>query len=171
MLFKPLTHLSLSSPQCPLDHLWNSAVLPSLQRWVHQSFSCILMSSLISVELNYISLWPALCSSLLEDMRGAAMPGESPGPPHSVPGSHWWVLGTGVRTCTKLQGVLWPACGASCTLLVSCSWQVSELSNLCPKPSLIVTFTGSSVKKLHNLIMFSVKVLLPRLFFFKYCAL
>lgn len=32
-------------------------------------------------------------------------------------------------------------------------------SNLCPKPSPSVTFTGYSAKKLHNLIMFSVKVL------------
>ena len=32
-------------------------------------------------------------------------------------------------------------------------------SNLCPKPSPIITFTESSAKKLHNLLMFSVKVL------------
>lgn len=60
------------------------------------------MSILISVELNYISLWPALSFSLLD----------SPGPPHLVLGTCWCVLGMDVRNsrygwiCTKTRWVL-----------------------------------------------------------------
>lgn len=117
-------------PKCPLDPVWNSVVFP--------------MSGVISVELNCISLWPALCSLHLEL-------GESPGPAHSVLSSCWWVLGDG---CEEQQ--VWMDLHQAVRRAVSSLWDLSDPPGICAWQVSELVFVPS-----HLLLLLSLG-LLPR---------
>lgn len=122
MLFKPLTSLFFL-----LSVLWTTYETQQYPPPSSTEFSgpLVLMFISISVELNYISLWPALCFSLLEGISGAAVLGESPGPPHSVPGSCWWVLGYG---CEEQQ--VWMDLHQTARGAVTSLWDLMHLPSI-----------------------------------------